>query len=80
MEIFAIHQTADASAAARWLREGRRGRVMVWGGGMAGHVIPLALILTGFQSLLLPAGLLALTGLLVYEHLYVRAGQSVALS
>jgi Fe-S-cluster-containing dehydrogenase component/formate-dependent nitrite reductase membrane component NrfD len=80
LEVSAIHQTADASAAARWMSTGERGRLLRWGVLLAGHVIPLALVFLGLPGFLTLAGLLALGGLLAYEHLYVRAGQMVPLS
>ncbi len=80
MEIYAVHPTADATSAAQWLLRGAPGRVLRQGVVVAGHLLPLALILTGWQPLLPLAALLVLGGLLAWEHLYVRAGQSVALS
>ncbi len=79
-EILAVHPTADASAAARWLRSGEAGRHLRRRVIFAGHVVPLALVLTGWEPVLPVAAIFALAGLLAWEHLYVRAGQSVALS
>jgi len=83
-ELFAVHQTEDASAAARWARRGPRLQLLVWGILVAGHALPFFLLaLTGGRDgapIAALAGLLALAGLALYEHLYVRAGQSVALS
>ncbi len=84
-EIFGAHQTEDATAAARWARGGARLQVLVWGILVAGHALPFFLLSflsegPGGAPLAALAGLLALAGLAMYEHLYVRAGQSVALS
>jgi formate-dependent nitrite reductase membrane component NrfD len=80
MERHAIHPTADAARAAESLGRGEAGRLLVRGVFLAGHVVPLALIVTGWAPLLPPAAALALGGLLAWEHLYVKAAQSVALS
>lgn len=80
LEVWAIHQTADASSAARWMRTGERGRLLRWGVLGAGHLAPLVLIFLGLPGFLTLAAILSLVGLMAYEQLYVRAGQSVALS
>jgi Fe-S-cluster-containing dehydrogenase component/formate-dependent nitrite reductase membrane component NrfD len=91
LEMGAVHQTEDATAAARWARTGPRGHLLAWGVMGAGHVIPLLLLAVPWLQGAPPdanaggpmataAALLALAGLALYEHLYVRAGQSVALS
>jgi Fe-S-cluster-containing dehydrogenase component/formate-dependent nitrite reductase membrane component NrfD len=80
LEMGAVHQTEDATAAARWARTGSRGHLLVWGVIGAGHAAPLALLSLRHPMAAAAASLLALTGLALYEHLYVRAGQSVALS
>jgi len=79
-ELFAIHQTEDATAAARWATSGDRLPWLAGGVLLAGHVLPLALLYLDSAPAQALAALLALTGLGLYEHLYVRAGQSVALS
>jgi len=80
IELFAIHQTEDATAAARWARSGDRLYTLAAGVGVIGHLAPLALLYLDNGPAQLSAALLALSGLAFYEHLYVRAGQSVALS
>ncbi|HET6372226.1 MAG TPA: 4Fe-4S dicluster domain-containing protein, partial [Candidatus Polarisedimenticolia bacterium] len=45
IELTAIHQTQDATAAARWARVGRPGRTLLWGVMACGHAIPLALLM-----------------------------------
>ncbi|MGH9868174.1 MAG: 4Fe-4S dicluster domain-containing protein [Candidatus Polarisedimenticolia bacterium] len=83
LELFALHQTEDATAAARWARTGARGHLLVWVVFGAGHVVPISLAwmsVPGSWPMSLAAALLALAGLAVWEHLYVRAGQSVPLS
>jgi hypothetical protein len=80
LELMALHQTEDASRAARWARSGPRLHVLIWGVLVAGQLAPL--ILLGLDQVAAQAGgaVLALIGLALYEHLYVRAGQSVPLS
>jgi Fe-S-cluster-containing dehydrogenase component/formate-dependent nitrite reductase membrane component NrfD len=80
LEMGAVHQTEDAAAAACWARTAARGHVLAWGVIGAGHVLPLALLLRPHPAMAAGASLLALAGLAAYEHLYVRAGQSVPLS
>jgi formate-dependent nitrite reductase membrane component NrfD len=49
-----------------------------WGGVVSlGHIVPLVLLLVGLP---LPAALLALGGLALYEHYFIIAGQAVPLS
>jgi hypothetical protein len=79
-EIYAIHQAEDASAAARWARTGPRRAVLMGGVLAAGAAAPAALLFVPNAPALTAAALLALGGLALWEHLYVRAGQSVALS
>ena len=80
LELFAIHQTEDATRAAKWARTGDRLVTLVWGVLVAGHVLPLTMLYLNNNAARAVAALLALTGLAFYEHLYVRAGQSVPLS
>jgi hypothetical protein len=58
---------------------------LFWGGSvLLGHVVPLALVAIylagGPDSAFEGAALLALIGLLAYEHAWIKAGQSVPLS
>jgi Fe-S-cluster-containing dehydrogenase component/formate-dependent nitrite reductase membrane component NrfD len=79
-EILAIHQTADASAAARWCRTGSRLHVLIWGVLVLGHLFPIGLLAVGAGAATGLAAASSLAGLLLWEHLYVRAGQMVPLS
>lgn len=80
LELFAVHQTEDGAAAARWMRTGPRFHFLFWGVILAGHLIPLTLLFLPFPAGEAIAPLLALAGLGLFEHLYVQAGQSVALT
>jgi len=68
--------TADALAAGRQLRHGVYA-LWYWTGLLGGAALPLIAVLAGATG---PAAALALLGLFPYQHSYVQAGQSVALS
>ncbi len=68
--------TGDALAAGRQLRRGVYAG-WYWVGLLCGAVLPLVGALAGAA---VPAAALALLGLFPYQHAYVQAGQSVALS
>jgi hypothetical protein len=75
-EVWGRHATEDARLAARLIADDRR---FTTGVLVVGHLLPLS-ILWGGWSLQPLAGLLALFGLFVWEHLYVQAPQRVPLS
>lgn len=74
-DLMAIHSTKDAKIAAGYVY--KRNSAFWFGAVGVGIVLPLALIATGA---IWPAGLLAIIGLLIYERIWVRAGQIVPLS
>ena len=79
-ELVIPHTIADAKRAAHHMIYGHY-RSYYWTGLIAGVVFPLILVLIpGNLSMLVTASILALVGLLTYEHAYVQAGQSVPLS
>ena len=80
MELYATHQTKDASTAAQWARTGARFHVLAWGVVVLGAAAPIALLAVANTGAILAAGALGLIGLALWEHLYVQAGQKVALS
>jgi len=83
IELFAHHPSVDAVRAARLIARGHY-RVRFWGGVMAaGTVAPALLGWLGawvHDAAALPAAVLALAGLWVWEDLWVKAGQSIPLS
>jgi len=84
LEVFNRHAVHDATLAARLIRRGPY-RTRFWGGVVLGGVVgPMALMIAGAASdstaVSTLGALLALTGLWVWEDLWVRAGQSVPLS
>ncbi len=69
------HVTADAGRAAKQLMQGAF-RSYYWGS----VALAVAAILAGLSSVPLAGAPLALVSLLLYEHAYVQAGQSIPLS
>lgn len=79
-EVVARHGSSNAAAAAHVLTRGRYAP-WFWSGILAGGAIPVALVAAGpAPTLQLSAAVLSLAGLLVYEHAFVMAGQSVPIS
>jgi len=74
-EVFGRHPTEDARRAAHLIQED-----VLFGAGVlfAGHAVPLALLWMGGSGVL--AGAFALAGLLMWEHLFVRAPQQIPLA
>jgi formate-dependent nitrite reductase membrane component NrfD len=81
-ELWMPHGTQDAMQAARQILHGEHSRLFWRGVVLLGHGVPLLLLLIpgtlGFLSFL--AGIVALAGLLAFEHIWIMAGQSVPLS
>lgn len=75
-EMVIPHVTADAALAAKQMIWGRY-RSSYWIGLIAGGLLPVVLVSVGVIHL---ASLAALAGLMLYEHAYMQAGQSVPLS
>jgi len=74
------HMVADAKLAAHQMIYGRY-RTFFWTGMLLGAALPLLLSLfIGNTPVGVIASVLALVGLLAYEHAFVQAGQSVPLS
>jgi formate-dependent nitrite reductase membrane component NrfD len=78
-ELGVAHANLDVARAARLITHGAW-RAQFWGGVVAaGTILPLALVWTGSAGAVI-AAILALAGLWLYEHLWVKAGQSLPLS
>jgi len=74
-DLMAVHSTTDAKIAARYVYSKNK---MFWGGGIfLGIVLPFVLLHFDVPG---AAGQCALIGLLLYERVWVRAGQIVPLS
>jgi formate-dependent nitrite reductase membrane component NrfD len=82
-ELWLPHGTQDAAKAATIMVRGAYAKCF-WGAVVVvGHAVPLLLLVLVPGSVLmvsLVAGVLSLIGLLVYEHLWLMAGQAVPLS
>ncbi|MEK7468888.1 MAG: 4Fe-4S dicluster domain-containing protein [Planctomycetota bacterium] len=81
-EVVVPHGSADSRRAVRLLTHGACAAPF-WGAAVLGGIaLPLALVAT-FRHVVaadLFAAALALAGLLIYEHLWIKVGQSVPLS
>lgn len=74
-DLGAVHTTRDAKIAAHAVHSGNP---WFWlGAVLLGIVLPMILLLVGITG---ASGLLALIGLVMYERIWVRAGQVVPLS
>jgi len=80
-EISLTHATAHARVAVWELAHGRYKSPFWWGVllSIAGGALPFAMLF-GFLSIGIVGVPLALVGLMLYEHAYVQAGQSVPLA
>jgi formate-dependent nitrite reductase membrane component NrfD len=82
-ELWMPHSTQDATHAARLVLSGPYSRLFWWGVVGLGHAVPVLLLLVvpgapvGVSVL---AGACGLVGLLVFEHIWLMAGQAVPLS
>jgi formate-dependent nitrite reductase membrane component NrfD len=73
-DLTAVHSTADSKIACAFLGKSR----LFWlGAVIAGILLPITLLFLGETGI---AGLFALGGLLLYEKVWVKAGQVVPLS
>jgi formate-dependent nitrite reductase membrane component NrfD len=76
-EFHSQHPTEDGEAAANVILIGRY-RFHFWMGVfILGNLFPIFLLT---QGLVLPAALLAIIGLAIFDEIFVRAGQSISLS
>ncbi len=76
-EFLTRHPTEDGRAAASLIVSGRL-RLRFWlGVVVGGHLVPFALLASGWLA---PAALLALVAVALFEDLFVRAGQALPLA
>jgi Fe-S-cluster-containing dehydrogenase component/formate-dependent nitrite reductase membrane component NrfD len=71
------HASEAAAKAAHEIRDGRYRSSYRFGVLLAGHIVPLALIVAGGSLALALAGALTIVGLYLYEHAFVMAPQEV---
>jgi len=82
-ELITMHGSADAERAKKLITSGPFKNWFWWGVIVGGNVFPLCLCILGIGAiapLLILATLTSLAGLLIFEHIWVVAGQSVPLS
>lgn len=74
-DLIGVHSTADATIAAHYVYKKNK---LFWLGAIGvGIVLPLALLIAGEIGI---PGLFALVGMLLYEKVWIKAGQVVPLS
>jgi Fe-S-cluster-containing dehydrogenase component/formate-dependent nitrite reductase membrane component NrfD len=82
-ELYMPEAHVETRLAARLITVGIFRRLFWFGSISAGVVLPLALMLSGFGDeplLAAAASLASLTGLFLWEHIWIQAGQAVPLS
>ena len=78
-ELFSTHPTENGKRTAHSISHGRYRNLFWFGSVLIGGVVPVALLLMG--NVMLPvAGVLALVGIFVGQHIWVRAPQQIPLS
>ncbi|MCB0315279.1 MAG: polysulfide reductase NrfD [Calditrichae bacterium] len=78
-ELVTPHPTTDAKQTVEMIVSGRFKGAFWVGSVIVGNLLPLVLLSFGL-NLLVPAGLLALIGIYITEHIWVRAPQMIPLS
>ena len=71
------HPTVDGEAAAMLILTGRYRYAFWFGVFICGNLLPVFLLTRG---LIVPAALLALIGLALFDEIFVRAGQAIPLA
>ena len=79
-EILTTHPSEDAKKTVQIIVSGRYSLAFWAGVLIMGNIVPLLLIWLGGSTLLGIAGIFALVGIYVNEHIWVRAPQLIPLS
>ncbi len=79
-EITTPHPTSDSKAVVHMITKGQYKNLFWWGAIIMGNLIPIILLLIGFNGALPIAGILILIGILVTEKIWVEAPQRIQLS
>lgn len=79
-EILTPHPTADAKKTVQMIVRGRFGAAFWLGSVTLGNLLPLIILWIAGAALLPLAGALALIGMYITEHIWVRAPQLIPLS
>ena len=73
------HGTVDATRAMQLMTHGPLAKTF-YAGVIGGGLLPLAMIVSGWPMLTVPAAILALLGVLLSSHVWVKAPQLIPLS
>lgn len=79
-ELSTTHATADSKRAAHMITHGRYANLYWFGVVLVGCAVPIALSMVPSVWVVMLAGLIALAGLYIAEHIWVRAPQQIPLS
>ena len=79
-ELSTTHATADSKQTAKSITNGKYSTLYWFGVVLAGCAVPIGLLLIGNVWAACLAGLIALGGLYIAEHIWVRAPQQLPLS
>lgn len=83
-ELWLPHGTSDATKAVQMILRGTFSRQFWTVVVIVGHALPIALLLAAFVGgstiAAAAAGVCALLGLLIFEHIWIKAGQALPLS
>lgn len=79
-EIYTPHPTKDAKAVVNMITKGRYKNAFWFGALLFGNIIPIVLLLIGFNGALPLAGILVLMGILITEKIWVEAPQRIPLT
>jgi Fe-S-cluster-containing dehydrogenase component/formate-dependent nitrite reductase membrane component NrfD len=77
-EMMMPHASEVAAKASHAMRNGRLGPVFWWGGLVAGHILPILLIVVGGQTAWTMAAILTIAGLHCVEYVFITAPQQIA--
>ena len=79
-ELFAGHTTEDSARTAHEIVRGRYQNLFWLGAVLLGSIVPILCALLLPTALMPIAGLLALAGVFIGQHIWVRAPQQIPLS
>ena len=79
-EILTPHPTSDAKKTVNMIISGKFRNAFWFGAIGLGHLLPLALLFFGGESLMVLTGVTMLFGIYITEHIWVRAPQLIPLS
>jgi len=80
IDLFIGHGTVDARYTVKLITRGRFKYLFLYGGIILGNLVPIILLFTGSNILILSAAIMQLAGLLIIEYIWVKAPQLIPLS